>query len=57
MKKMKKISKIFLVLTMIFSQLSSVVTVLADEIMTKDLNLNLNYEKGSCSLFIASWLC
>ena len=45
MKKMKKISKIFLVLTMIFSQLSSVVTVLADEIMTKDLNLNLNYEK------------
>ena len=45
MKRMKKISKIFLVLAMIFSQLSSVVTVLADEIMTKDLNLNLNYEK------------
>lgn len=33
MKKMKKISKIFLVLTMIFSQLSSVVTVLADEVV------------------------
>lgn len=45
MKRMKKISKIFLVLAMIFSQLSSVVTVLADEIMTKDLNLNLTYEK------------
>lgn len=45
MKKMKKISKIFLVLTMIFSQLSSVVTVLADEILTKPLDLNLSYDK------------
>lgn len=45
MKRMKKISKIFLVLAMMFSQLSSVVTVLADEILTKSLDLNLNYEK------------
>ena len=37
MKKMKKISKIFLVLTMIFSQLSSVVTVLADETYHSEL--------------------
>ena len=44
MKRMKKISKIFLVLAMIFSQLSSVVTVLADEILTKNLDLNLSYE-------------
>ena len=41
MKKMKKISKIFLVLTMIFSQLSSVVTVLADEIISKPLETSL----------------
>ena len=37
MKKLTKISKIFLAITMLFSQLSSVVTVLADEIMTKSL--------------------
>ena len=42
MKKMKKISKIFLVLTMIFSQLSSVVTVLADEIISKPLETSLS---------------
>lgn len=42
MKKMKKISKIFLVLTIIFSQLSSVVTVLAEEIITKPLVTTLN---------------
>lgn len=42
MKKMKKISKIFLVLTMIFSQLSSVVTVLADEIVSKPLETSLS---------------
>ncbi len=43
MKNIKKISKIFLVLTMIFSQLSSVVTVLAEEIATKPLNINLKH--------------
>ena len=42
MKKMKKISKIFLVLTMIFSQLSSVVTVLADEVVSKPLETSLS---------------
>ena len=42
MKKMKKISKIFLVLTIVFSQLSSVVTVLAEEIITKPLVTTLN---------------
>lgn len=42
MKKMKKISKIFLVLTMIFSQLSSVVTVLADEVVSKPLEASLS---------------
>lgn len=42
MKKMKKISKIFLVLTMIFSQLSSVVTVLADEIISKPLETSIS---------------
>lgn len=41
MKKITKISKIFLVLTMIFSQLSSVVTVLADEITSKPLDASL----------------
>jgi len=41
MKKITKISKIFLVLVTIFSQLSSVVTVLADEITTKPLTLTL----------------
>lgn len=41
MKKITKISKIFLVLTMIFSQLSSVVTVLADEIISKPLETSL----------------
>lgn len=41
MKKTIKISKIFLVLTMIFSQLSSVVTVLADEITSKPLDTSL----------------
>ena len=41
MKKLTKISKIFLVVTMLFSQLSSVVTVLADEIMTKSLITSL----------------
>lgn len=41
MKKITKISKIFLVLTMIFSQLSSVVTVLADEIISKPLDVSL----------------
>lgn len=41
MKKITKISKIFLVLTMIFSQLSSVVTVLADEIVSKPLDTSL----------------
>ena len=39
---MKKISKIFLVLTMIFSQLSSVVTVLADEVVSKPLETSLS---------------
>lgn len=41
MKKLTKISKIFLAITMLFSQLSSVVTVLADEIMTKSLITSL----------------
>lgn len=41
MKKITKISKIFLVLAMIFSQLSSVVTVLADEITSKPLDASL----------------
>lgn len=42
MKKITKISKIFLVLTIIFSQLSQVVTVLADEIITKPLLVTLD---------------
>lgn len=41
MKKLTKISKIILAITMLFSQLSSVVTVLADEIMTKSLITSL----------------
>ena len=41
MKKITKISKIILAITMLFSQLSSVVTVLADEIMTKSLITSL----------------
>ena len=41
MKKITKISKIFLVFVTIFSQLSSVVTVLADEITNKPLILTL----------------
>lgn len=50
MKKITKISKIFLVLVTIFSQLSSVITVLADEIISKPLTLTLeqifDYENG-----------
>ena len=41
MKKITKLSKIFLVFVTIFSQLSSVVTVLADEITSKPLTLTL----------------
>ncbi len=41
MKKLTKISKIILAITMLFSQLSSIVTVLADEIMTKSLITSL----------------
>ena len=41
MKKITKIIKIILAITMLFSQLSSVVTVLADEIMTKSLITSL----------------
>ena len=41
MKKITKISKIFLVFMMIFSQLSSVVRVLAEEILTKPLTVTL----------------
>lgn len=41
MEKITKISKIILAITMLFSQLSSVVTVLADEIMTKSLITSL----------------
>lgn len=41
MKKITKISKVFLILTMLFSQLSSVVTVLADEIISKPLDISL----------------
>ena len=41
---MKKISKIFLVLTMIFSQLSSVVTVLADEVADHEGIVNVTQD-------------
>ena len=41
MKKVMKLCKIFLVLVTIFSQLSSVITVLADEITEKPLSIIL----------------
>ena len=41
MKKITRLCKIFLVLVTIFSQLSSVVTVLAEEVLSKPLNIVL----------------
>ena len=51
MKKITKLCKIFLVLTTIFSSLSSTVKVLADEIISKPLILTLEQvfnEDGGC---------
>ncbi len=44
MKKAKKISKILLLLTMIFSQLASPIAVLAEEITSKPLDMNVAVE-------------
>ena len=57
-KKLIKISKIFLVLTLIFSQLSSITTVLADEITNDDILVNHieNIEEETNALAVDGYL-